>query len=363
MIRKGKGGNWVVKEILIIRLSSIGDVVHCTPVARSIKIAWPDCKITWLIGAVSADIIKYNSDVDEIIIWSREKFEKHLQDLELEKAWEMWKNLRVQLAARRFYAVLDIHGLFLTGMIAKLVNTDRRIGMSKAKELNPLFMTETGAPCGPHITDKYLGVLGPLGIDSIDHQMVLTLGEQEKSFAEDFLRREGIAPCEKFIVVIPGTTWPSKNLPIDLFAKTIQILSKDFRIVMCGGKGELESGQQIQQLSGMPLVNAVGKTSLLEMAALIARGAAVISGDTGPLHIAAALKTPTVAVFGPTNPATYAPRGAGNAVLLHKQDCSFCHKMKCPKGHNLCMTSITPQAIAEEVYRIPALNFCRTRIE
>lgn len=339
----------MVKEILIIRLSSIGDVIHCTPVARSLKISWPDCKITWLIGELSAELLKYNPYVDEIIVWSREKFEKHLRSCEFKKASAMWTCLRQQLSARKFDVVLDIHGLFLTGMIAKLARTDKRIGMSQARELNWLFMTETAKPCGTHITDKYLGVLLPLGINNVNHQMFLAISEQEKSFAESFLTREGIVPHEKIIVVIPGTTWLSKNWPTELFAQTIQILCKDFKIVMCGGKAEVELGEEIQKLAGVPIVNAVGKTSLLEMAAIIEKGTVVIAGDTGPLHIAAALMIPTVAVFGPTNPVTYAPLGQGNTVLVNKRPCSFCHKVNCPKGINLCMSAISPDAVAEQV--------------
>ena len=340
----------MVKEVLIIRLSSIGDVIHCTPVARSLKKAWPNCKITWLIGGVSAELLTYNPYVDEIMVWSREKFEKHLRNFEFKKAMAMWTSLREQLSARSFAVVLDIHGLFLTGMISKLAKTDRRIGMSQAKELNSLFMTETATPCGPHITDKYLGVLRPLGISSVDHQMFLAISEQERSFAEKFLAGEEILPHEKFVVIIPGTTWLSKNWPTDLFAQTIQILCKDFKIVMCGGNAEVELGRKIQEQAGVPIINAVGKTGLLEMSALIARGTVVIAGDTGPLHIAAALMVPTVAIFGPTNPDTYAPLGQGNAILVNHQPCSFCHKVNCPQDNNLCMSRITPQAVAEQVY-------------
>jgi len=342
----------VVKEILIIRLSSIGDVIHCTPVARSLKISWPDCKITWLIGQVSAELLKYNPDIDEIIIWSRETFEKYLRNFEFKKALEMWTSLREQLAGRSFDVVLDIHGLFLTGMIAKLAKTERRIGMSQAKELNSLFMTETATPCGPHITDKYLSVLLPLGISSIDHQMFIGISEQERGFAEDFLAVAGIAPHEKFVIIIPGTTWLSKNWPTDLFAQTIQILCKKFKIVMCGGPAEVELGQKIQEQTGVPIINAIDKTSLLEMAALIERGAVMIAGDTGPLHIAAALMVPTVGIFGPTNPVTYAPLGQGNVSVVNNLPCSFCHKVICAKSNNLCMSSITPETVAAQVYRL-----------
>lgn len=342
----------MTKEILIIRLSSIGDVVHCTPVAESLKTAWPDCKITWLVGEVSADLLKYNPYIDEIIIWSRERFEKHLRSLEFSKALTIWQNLRNMLASRKFYAVLDIHGLFLTGMIAKQAKAVRRIGLSGAREFNTLFMTETAAPFGNHITDKYLGVLRPLGITSVKHKMTVIVPEEIKRLTEDFLKDKGIAPYEKYAVLVPGTTWPSKNWPSCFFIETVRLLHKNFKIVLCGGKAELNLGMEIENTPGLPVVNTIGQTGLLEMAGIIERASVVITGDTGPLHIAAALGTPTIALFGPTDPSVYAPLGKKSAILVNRLPCSFCHKTKCPKGDAYCIKSITPDKVVQEVYKV-----------
>ena len=341
-----------MKEILIIRLSSIGDVIHCTPVARSLKMFWPDCKITWLVGENCAEILSRNPYIDEIIVWSREKFEKHLRNFEFGNASLMWKKLRRDLSKRKFFAALDIHGLFLTGMIAKMVNTKRRIGMSQARELNFLFMTQTARSLGKHITDKYLGVLTPLGIHSVDHQMVLVVPEEDRRFAKTFLKDRGVFPQEKYAVLIPGTTWSSKNWPTDFFAQTAQRIYKDFKIVLCGGKAEIELSEEIQEKAGIRIINAVNQTTLLQMAGIIEGAAVVISGDTGPLHIAAALEIPTVAVFGPTNPEVYAPIGQKNAAVFSEMPCSFCHKMKCPRGNASCMTGVTSKEVVDKVYHV-----------
>jgi lipopolysaccharide heptosyltransferase I len=341
-----------MKEILIIRLSSIGDVIHCTPVPKSIKMSWPDCKITWLVGENCAELLSCNPYIDEIIVWSREKFENYLRTSEFKKAYLMWKGLKKQLAAREFFAVLDIHGLFLTGMIAKMVKTKRRIGMSQARELNFLFMTQTAASLGDHITDRYLSVLTPLGITAVDHQMMLVVPEKDRQFSKDFLRNRGIHPYEKYAVLIPGTTWFSKNWPTIFFAQTAQLISNDFKIVICGGKAEIELGNEIEKMVGITVVNAVSQTTLLQMAGIIEGATVVVSGDTGPLHIAAAMQIPTVAIFGPTNPKVYAPKGEKSAAVFAKSTCSFCHKMKCPKGNATCMKSVTSQEVAARVYQV-----------
>jgi lipopolysaccharide heptosyltransferase I len=340
----------VEEEILIIRLSSIGDILHCTPVARSLKIAWPKCKITWLVGEASEQLIRYNPYIDEIIIWSRERFEKYFLKFDIKRSYDIWRDLQNVLAPRKFYAVLDIHGLFLTGMIASQVQTKRRIGMSGARELNPLFMTETARPLSRHIVDRYLGVLKPLGITSMDVRMTLVLSENSRCFAERFLDDAGVLPSDRLVVLVPGTTWPSKNWPTDFFARVAATLFRDFRIVMCGGSAELKLGMEIQAKSGVAIINAIARTSVLEMAAIIERAAVVVTGDTGPLHIAAALGIPTVAIFGPTDPALHAPLGQQNAIVCNRLACSFCHKTNCAQGNAKCMSSILPEEVVEKVY-------------
>lgn len=340
------------KEILIIRLSSIGDVIHCTPVAGALKAAWPDCKITWLVGEVCADLIQYNPHVDTVLVWSRERFEKHLRAYQFTEAYSMWRSLQQQLAAKRFYAALDIHGLFLTGMIARQVKTDRRIGLRDAREMNPRFMTQTADPLGQHIIDRYLGVLVPLGITPAYRDMTLVVPAAAKQFAEHYLDSHRIGPQKRLAVLIPGTTWPTKNWPPECFAVTANALAQDFTVMLCGSKGELGIGQEIAAKAGIPIINAIGQTNLLEMAALLERADVVIAGDTGPLYMAAALSVPTIAIFGPTDPATYTPPGSQNAALCNKQACAFCHKTKCPTGSCICMSAVTPEAVIEQVYQI-----------
>lgn len=342
------------QEILIIRLSSIGDILHCTPVVSSLKAAWPTCRITWLVGAAAEELIRYNPYIDEIIIWSREDFEQQLRKFAMFKTYDIWRELQKELASRKFYALLDIHGLFLTGVIASQVQATRRIGMSGAREFNSMFMTETARPLSRHIVDRYLSVLKPLGISPVADHMTLVISENNRLFAGKFLAVAGVALSDRLVVLVPGTTWPSKNWPTDFFAKVVDLLHQDFKIVLCGGKAEVKLGRKIQAKAGVTVINAIGRTSVLEMAAILERAVVVVTGDTGPLHIAAALGVPTVALFGPTDPEIYAPQGSQHAVLSHKLACSFCHKVTCPLGHGHCMLSITPEEVVQQVYRSAA---------
>lgn len=330
--------------------------------ARSLKLAWPDCRITWLVSEVSAGMLKNNPYLDELLIWSRERFEQHLSRFEWGKARQSWAELRAMLSGRTFSAVLDIHGLFLTGLIARLPKTSRRIGLSGAREFNSRFMTETAAPLSKHITGRYLGVLAPLGLaDAADPAMTLVVPPAAAESAGNLLWTHGVFPGDRFAVLVPGTTWPTKNWPTRLFGQTARLLAADYKIVLCGSKAEMALGQAIEQVAWAPVVNLVGHTGLLELAGILQRSAAVVSGDTGPLHIAAALAVPTVSIFGPTDPAVFAPLGPRNAVLYQKLSCSFCHKTKCPKGTNACMVSIPAEAVADSVYKVTAPSDRPTR--
>ncbi|MBP2654331.1 MAG: rfaQ [Firmicutes bacterium] len=344
------------KELLIIRLSSIGDVIHCTPVVKSLKLAWPDCRITWLVSEASADVIKYNPYIDECWVWSRERFEKYLRSLNFIEAWRMWRELQAMLAKKSFYAVLDIHGLFLTGMIAIQAKAKRRIGLSGAKELNSLFMTETAKPLGRHVTDKYLGVLQALGIDQIDHKMTVVVPTEARETAVSIFGKGGIGENENIAVLIPGTTWSAKNWPPEYFAAVAQALAPDFKFVLGGSRAEISLAEEIALRAGVPMLDICGSTNLIVLAAVIERATVVVTGDTGPLHIAAAVGTPAVAVFGPTNPLYYGPRQGKRSFLQAGLDCSFCHKYRCPKGDAKCMKDVLPAQVVEAVYRITGVR-------
>lgn len=338
--------------MLIIRLSSLGDVIHCTPVAASLKAAWPGCRITWLVGEAAADLVRYNPHVDETLVWSRERFERQLRAFELRAAAGMWRELRATLAGRRFSAVLDVHGLFLTGLIARLADGDRRIGLSGTRELNALFMDETAPPFGPHVVDRYLGVLRPLGIRPAERRMTLVVPEPARAAAAALLAALAVPPGKPLAVFAPGTTWPAKNWPAVYFARAARLLSRDFAVLLCGSPAEAALGRTIEAAAGVPVANAIGQTGLLTMAGLMTRAAAVVAGDTGPLYMAAAVGTPTVGIFGPTDPARLAPPGPGNAVLVGRRPCSFCHRKTCPAGAAACLAAVTPEQVAGQVYRV-----------
>ncbi|WP_324332191.1 glycosyltransferase family 9 protein [Methylomusa anaerophila] len=338
-------------RFLIIRLSSIGDVLHSTPVARALKTALPACHITWLVGEVPAELLFYNPFIDDVYVWPRERWEKALRSGDFGEAWRLWRQLQVDLRGKNFDAVLDIHGLFLTGMIAAASGVRRRIGMSGAREMNYLFMSETatGTADSRHFILRYLSVLKPLGIHTTDAQMNLFLSAEAVSFAEEFLQFNGVKKNKCLITINPSTTWPAKNWPAEHFVSVINRLGEQAQVLLCGGPSDRKLADEIIRQVEVPLIDAVGRTNLLQMAALLSRSTILLTGDTGPLHMAVALNVPTVSIFGATDPAVYGPFTGPHVVLRASTECSPCNKRKCPRQDVACMRSVSPDSVIREI--------------
>lgn len=334
-------------RIVIVRLSSIGDVLHATPVVRALKSAVPSCNITWVVGEVSADLVRYNPFIDDVYVWSREKWEAHMRQGRFREAIAMWRWLKNDFSARPYDIALDVQGLFISGMVTAATGAPRRIGLGRTKEPNGLFMTERAHSSDEHVIQRYLSLLKPLGIHTDDYHMTLCIPPAAVQQAEEFLEKNGVASGDRVIVLVPATTWPSKNWPAEYFAAVINGLKDKGHLVLCGGPGDRDSAAAIAALTKTAVIDAVGKTSLLEMGALLARAHVVITSDTGPLHMAVALGTPTVSIFGPTAAAMYGPLQHGHIVLESQLECRACHKRTCPRKENRCMQAVSPRDVID----------------
>lgn len=340
-------------RIVIIRLSSIGDVLHCTPVVRTLKETMPECHITWIVGQVAADMLRYNPYIDELYIWPREQWEKAMRAGRFREAWQLWQQLRSYFKTKQYDIALDIHGLFLSGMVTAASHTPRRIGLSNTRELNHLFMTETAPPpAGPHVIQRYLSALQPLNITTSDYRMTLVVPPSAAEFADSLLQQHQVSPQDKLVAVNPVTTWSAKNWPPEYFAKVIQELSQHAKILLCGGPSDRAISEHIVKLAGVPVIDAVGRTSLLEMAALLQRSQVLVVGDTGPLHISIAVGTPSVSIFGATDYRRYGPLDPGHTVLTGETTCPPCHKTVCRTKDLRCLKSTTPETVVRHTLSI-----------
>lgn len=342
------------KRLAIIRLSSVGDVLHCTPVARAIKKFEPSCHITWVVGQVSADVLAGNPFIDEVYIWSRERWEAMLRQRRFAEAVRYWRQLKQDLHMRNIDIALDIHGIFISGLVTIATGAPRRIGMSGTRELNSLFTNETAMrlPSETHVIERYLSILRPLGIPHDGCDMTLTVTPAARRFAASFLRRMNYNPGKKLTAINPRTTWPTKNWPPEYFAAAASKLYRHTQLLLCGGPGDKTVADKIIRQAGVPIINAVGQTSLQDLAALLAGCDALLTGDTGPLHMAIALGIPTVSIFGPTDPSVFGPLAPGHAVLQSRLECGPCNKQRCRLEDMRCQFDVSPQTAVKAVVKV-----------
>lgn len=337
-------------RILIVRLSSIGDVLHATPVAKALKREIPDCHITWIVGNTASELLMDNPYIDEVRIWPREEFELAAKSRQFGRMRGLWREIAAFCKASKFDIALDVHGLFLTGAIAAATKAPLRIGMAGARELNRFFMTrQAPRPEHPHVIRRYLSVLQPLGIAAADTEMTLPISPGQKKFAGEFFRGAGLDMSKKILMVHFQTSWPSKNWSRQNFAALIDLLPEDIQPVLCGSRQDARAAFEIRSLCAKEPFDITGKTSLRQLAALLSGADLLLTGDTGALHIAVAVGAPTVSLWGPTPPERYGPLACGHTVIRGAAACAACHKTNCRLPARECMDSIRPERVAEAI--------------
>lgn len=334
------------QNILLIRLSSIGDVLHCTPVARTLRDAYPDAKISWLVGEKSQEILRGNPFLDEIIVWQREQWEQELRKGAWCKSYANFRCLEQQLKAEQYDLTIDLHGLLLTGLIGWRSGAKKRVGFAKAKEGSPFFYTHrVHTSTRLQIVQHYLQLLHPLGIKHYRPQMVMPLTATHYEFADKLFADYNINSTEPVIALNPSTSWPTKCWPAAYFSQLANLLQSKLqaRIILLGAPGDAQLLGKITAGISRPVINLAGKTNLKELAAVVQNSHIFIGGDTGPLHIAAAVGTPTISVFGPTEPRVYAPLGGTHTAIVTDAACRSCHQRQC--ADSTCMEKIMPETV------------------
>ncbi len=301
-------------RILIIKPSSLGDVVHALPTVNLIRKRFPDAHISWLINDSLASLLKNCPIIDERIEFHRHNYVKVPALLQ-------------QLRRKRFDLVVDLQGLLRSGLMARATLAPRRIGLSDAREGARFFYNEIVPVSGAHAIDRYLLAAKYLGGDAGPIEFPLGVSSQIKS--------------ERLIAVNPSARWKTKLWGDDKFAELVRRLPHE-RVVLTGSVAEREQIEKIAQ----GCRNLAGGTDLFELAELYARCAVVITNDSGPMHVAAAVGTPVVAIFGPTDPALTGPYGKHHIVLRSGIPCSPCFKDYCTNNLQMeCMKKVTVEQV------------------
>ncbi|WP_294159144.1 glycosyltransferase family 9 protein [uncultured Selenomonas sp.] len=344
------------KNILIIKLSSIGDVVHALPVSYELKNKWPECHITWVVEPVSRDIVAMDPCVDDIIVFEKQAFRS------LGGILKNYGPLKRAIRQRRYDLVLDLQGLFKSAAIAWLAEAPNGC------KLGPVDMREgsqhisrpvIGPHAQAHVIERYLDVVRSLGVDVPDapdgsavHFPLAVKAEHVAGAAARF-RQAGADMKNPYVTIAVGANWPTKRWPEENMAAFADILYDHELIPVLVGGGPVDEGRatKVASLMDIPPVDLVGKLSFPELAATFQHASAVIGPDTGICHLAIALSAPTLMLMGPTIPERTGPYGPTGRLLLAGRPCVRCFERACPKNLD-CLGAISAEEAWGELEKI-----------
>lgn len=298
-------------NILIIKMSSLGDVIHALPSLYVLRKAMPEARITWAVHPAFAALLPEKPWIDEMYYVDRKRI----------KDWSYLRTVRRDLHSRHFDLVIDLQMIAKSALIAALSGGKKKIGYWDAREGSFLVSHPVKGPHQHgHIIEQLLDVMAELGCDTSHFEFPVHPHEEEKDAVRKKLAAAGVTG--RYAVIVPGTRGEHKKWPIEHWGALARRLAEErVYTVISGAPSEADMGREIRALSPSPYtVDLIGQTSLLELAALDEMAALHISCDTGPLHIANAMQTPLIALFGPTLPDRSGPYGNPRADVLLADD-------------------------------------------
>lgn len=344
-----------IRRILIVKPSSLGDIIHALPVLSELRRRFPDAHISWLVGRPFVEIIEGHPQLNEVIPFDRKAF-GHFG-----RRWSATSGfLRFlrELRGRRFDLVIDLQGLFRSGLITGATRAKRRIGFRQAREGAWLFYNHPVhiGRSDIHAVDKNLALLTALGILPGEAEFDLALTDADAQSADSILEEHGLDRDEPYIVFAPGARWETKLWPAERFGQAADRLVDhcQTKVVIVGAPSEHDRNHQVAAAATKKHINITGQTTLRQLSAVIDRASLVLCHDSAPMHLADALQTPLVSITGPTNPARTGPYRQRDGVIQLDIDCAPCYLRKlsqCRHQHR-CMADMTVDMVTEKIRNV-----------
>ena len=359
----------VTMKILIVKLSAIGDVIHTLPALTALRRQYPDAQIDWLVESAAADLVQGHAAVDRVLIWRRREFVKLLKAGRLGSASGLFLSLLQQLRNTRYDLILDFQALLKSSLWIFLARGRRKAGFGQGmehSEKSHIFLNERVPAISMeiHALDRGLRLLQALGIPDMQVLYNLPIGKEDEEVAQELLAAGGVRPDQPFVAINPVAKWPTKLWTAKRFEELAgRLVEKGFQVVFTGSEEDRALIDEMAGTLGSSVIRLEGRTSLKVLAAVYRSASVVVSTDTGPMHLAAAVGTPVVALFGPTAPWRTGPYGQGHIVLRAGVSCSPCFSRSCETAEfepMACMNRITVEQVVEAVVRKDAERKSRT---
>jgi lipopolysaccharide heptosyltransferase II len=338
-------------KILILKPSSLGDVVQALPVLRLLKQHLPESRIYWWIETGLAPLLEGDPDLAGLILFDRKRWGSP-------RHWgEVWRAIR-DLREHRFDWVIDLQCLARSGAVAWLANGQLLVGLDERREAAAGYydLAARRASYHTHAVDWYLAVLPLLQVPvHWDFTWLPARPAAAASLAQKWM--PGLTP---WIALQPGARWLNKRWPVEHFAELVGRLAEarsEVRFAILGGKEDREMGQAIADAAPARCTDLTGLLSLAEMVECLRACSLMVTNDTGPMHVAAALRKPVVGLFGPTEPRRTGPYGQTDRALRLDLPCVPCMKSRCHYPEPMaCLRRLTPERVCAAVLEALNLN-------
>jgi 3-deoxy-D-manno-octulosonic-acid transferase/heptosyltransferase-1 len=337
-------------NILIVKLSAIGDVIHTLPSLAALRRLYPDAHITWVVEEAASGLVLHHPLLNRVIIFRRKKWIEDLKKGNFQSVRQDTCSFLEELRSRRYDLVIDFHGLLKSVMVVLASGGKRKLGYDSWQELSGLFLNEKiPEDMNKHAVDRYLDFPRYLGAEPGPAEFILPVNAETESRSRMLMDSYSLA-SKKFIAVNPVAYWETKLWDNEKFADLADLIKDRMKmdVVFTGSRKE-DAADIVSRMRGEG-INLGGETTLAELACIYKDALAVISTDSGPMHLAAATGTPVIALFGPTDPARTGPYGTGHVIIRADLSCSPCLLKKCPTRK--CMTDIQPEQVLAAVEKL-----------
>ena len=334
-------------RLLIVKLSSIGDVVQSLPVLAALRRRFPQAYIAWAVKPAAADVLVGSPHLSETLVLGGD----HAEEPGVRRLPPLTAPGRLARALRgiRFDLALDMQGLLKSALVAYLSGAPERIGFRNRQEGAFLLNTRSVVPDrrDTHAVDAYLGFAEALRAPVLPLDFTIATTEADRETAARLL-----GDRDDVVALVPGARWLSKRWPTARFAIVADALGAEFGCtsVVVGGPSDGALAAEIASAATSAVLDLTGRTSLKQLAEVFRRCRAVVSNETGPMYIAAAVGAPTVAIFGPTDPKRLGPYGDGHAKVTARVPCGPCRRRSCRPLS--CMEKITPEQVIAEARKL-----------
>jgi predicted lipopolysaccharide heptosyltransferase III len=331
-----------VKNILIIKLRYIGDVLLATPTLRAIKVARPDARVTMMVNRGTEDVLSGNPDLDEIIVLDKGSLAAQ-------------SRLISGLRSRRFDTVIDLTDGDRSAFLSWVSGAPIRIGFNDEQRWRGHYYTQVvqSVPGVRHRIDRDLEALKLLGIQAGSKDPQLWLTPEEMNSADQLLNQLGVQRSQPMVILQPGARYWFKAWPPERFAELADQLVSQYgcQVLIGGSNQDIDLAEQIRQMAKCNPIVMAGRTTIKQFAAIAKKSVLFVGSDSGAMHIASAVGTPVVGMFGPSNPREWGPRGGPVEVLYKELDCRSCFHPTCIRGEENCMKLIAVHEVVAAAQR------------